>query len=113
MLKYCLEMQQKVEPTPAKKTDNKNFVEKENTKLEDILNNSQKEQPTIGLFSINQMLGRVIGEFEAICSIQYFPKGKTDSYGKPQYPYLLTYQFEAVTWFESYWKEVSEAGKTE
>ncbi len=112
-LKYWLEMQQKVEPTPAKKTDNKNFVEKENTKLEDILNNSQNKEPTIGLFMINQMLGRVIGEFEAICSIQYFPKGKTDSYGKPQYPYLLTYQFEAVTWFESYWKEVSEAGKTE
>jgi hypothetical protein len=77
--------------------------------------NSDKEttdtankEPNIGLFQINQMLGRVIGEFEVICVVKYWPEGKTDGDNHPLFPYLLSYQHNVLTMINSVKKSAVE-----
>ncbi|MWP47970.1 toxin VasX, partial [Gilliamella sp. Pas-s27] len=67
----------------AVKTDPYEEDEKDNTTTQANTDatSSEPKAPNIGLFGINQLLGRVNGEFEVICAIQYWPEGKTDSDG--------------------------------
>lgn len=65
-------------------------------------------QPNIGLFQINQMLGRVIGEFEVICVVKYWPEGKFDSDQHPLFPYLLSYQHNVLSLINSVKKNTVE-----
>jgi hypothetical protein len=62
---------------------------------------SKSKTPDVGLFGINQLLGRVNGHFEVICTVQYWPQGKTDSEGKAVFPYLLSYQYQVINWIDS------------
>ncbi|WP_392563381.1 hypothetical protein RHO13_08110 [Orbus wheelerorum] len=58
---------------------------------------SNSTEDNVGLFIINQMLGRVAGEFEVICQIKYWPTGKVDENNEPQFPLLLSYQYNVLT----------------
>ncbi|WP_176713804.1 hypothetical protein, partial [Gilliamella sp. Choc3-5] len=58
---------------------------------------TKPKAPNIGLFMINQLVGRVTGQFEVICTVQYWPTGKVDEQGKKVFPYLLSYQYTADT----------------
>ncbi|OCG33189.1 MULTISPECIES: toxin VasX [unclassified Gilliamella] len=72
---------------------------------------SKPKAPDVGLFGINQLLGRVNGEFEVICAIQYWPEGKTDSDGNAVFPYLLSYQYQVINWVESLVNDITTATK--
>ncbi|KFA58679.1 hypothetical protein GAPWKB11_1297 [Gilliamella apicola] len=63
----------------------------------DSVTTAELKEPNIGLFMINQLLGRVTGQFEVICTVQYWPTGKVDEQGKKVFPYLLSYQYTADT----------------
>ncbi|MWN90917.1 hypothetical protein GQ597_09410 [Gilliamella sp. Pra-s65] len=65
----------------------------------------------MGLFVISQLLGRVNGEFEVICTIQYWPEGKTDSDGNAVFPYMLSYQYQVIHWVESLVNDITTAIK--
>ncbi|MWN90921.1 hypothetical protein GQ597_09430 [Gilliamella sp. Pra-s65] len=60
---------------------------------------------------ISQLLGRVNGEFEVICAIQYWPEGKTDSDGNAVFPYMLSYQYQVIHWVESLVNDITTAIK--
>ena len=83
--------------------------EEENTNHDDNLDSSQttesntytEAQPNVGLFTINQLLGMVFNKFEVICTVEYFPEGEIDNQGNKAFPYLLSYQYKVVSWFEN------------
>jgi hypothetical protein len=84
-----------------------NLAANSDNKLSETTNTTTTE-PNIGLFQINQMLGRVIGEFEVICVVKYWPEGKTDSNNHPLFPYLLSYQHNVLTMINSVKKSAVE-----
>jgi hypothetical protein len=72
---------------------------------------SKPTAPNVGLFGINQLLGQVQGQFEVICTVQYWPQGKTDSEGKAVFPYLLSYQYQVINWIDSLVDDITGATK--
>ncbi|MWP70194.1 hypothetical protein GQ592_12005 [Gilliamella sp. Lep-s21] len=73
----------------------------QNKEEESINNDANTESsPKVGLFTINQLLGMVFNNFEVICTVEYFPEGYTDSQGNKAFPYLLSYQYKVVSWFD-------------
>jgi hypothetical protein len=95
---------QQVLPEPLTKD---NLAANSDNKLSETTNTTTTE-PNIGLFQINQMLGRVIGEFEVICVVKYWPEGKTDGDNHPLFPYLLSYQHNVLTMINSVKKSAVE-----
>ncbi|MFQ1018335.1 toxin VasX [Gilliamella sp. CG13] len=80
--------------SPAQKV-----VSDTNSQLESLLDKTQPvKEIEVGLFSINQLLGRVVNNFEVICTFEYLPEGNTDRYGNKAFPYLLSYQYKVVSW---------------
>ncbi|MWP70129.1 hypothetical protein, partial [Gilliamella sp. Lep-s5] len=63
-------------------------------------NSSIAKPPDVGLFAIKQLIGRVVDKFEVICTFEYLPEGDTDRYGNKALPYLLSYQYKVVSWFD-------------
>jgi hypothetical protein len=101
--RYWLAMQQ-VLSEPLTKD---NLAANSDNKLSETTDTTTTE-PNIGLFQINQMLGRVIGEFEVICVVKYWPEGKTDGDNHPLFPYLLSYQHNVLTMINSVKKSAVE-----
>ena len=93
--------------SPAQKV-----VSDTNSQLESLLHKTQPvKEIEVGLFSINQLLGRVVDNFEVICTFEYLPEGDTDRYGNKAFPYLLSYQYKVVSWLDELVDNVGSAVK--
>ena len=93
--------------SPAQKV-----VSDTNSQLESLLHETQPvKEIEVGLFSINQLLGRVVDNFEVICTFEYLPEGNTDRYGNKAFPYLLSYQYKVVSWLGELVDNVGSAVK--
>ncbi len=108
------QMKEAISTPPSKDSKTEEDKKGEQKKQEEVNNDTTTESspntensastvtpPDVGLFAINQLIGRVVDKFEVICTFEYLPEGKTDSQGNKAFPYLLSYQYKVVSWFEN------------
>ena len=106
------QMKEAISTSPSKDSKTEEDKKEEQKKQEELNNdtttesspnteNSASTPPNVGLFSINQLIGRLVDKFEVICTFEYLPEGDTDSQGNKAFPYLLSYQYKVVSWFEN------------
>ena len=108
------QMKEAISTPPSKDSKTEEDKKEEQKKQEEVNHDTATESspntensasiatpPNVGLFAINQLIGRVVDKFEVICTFEYLPEGDTDSQGNKAFPYLLSYQYKVVSWFEN------------